>query len=164
MLKLGRLHDALINLVGGEIGAEILDLETGKDVGIGDGFQKGQTERQHIQGDEKCVKARYVGGGDADEGTDRIELKTNNDARTIGVAADVEGGRYGHGPIATIESHLDPAALRIVDDKNVVKRRNKRIRDVIGKAPEGEQNRDKHEGKQEFPWNCWSGGSIRHGT
>ena len=134
-----------------------------EDVRIRRGFEEGQAESQDVERDQKQIKARHVRRRNADHGTGGIEGQADNDAGPVGKPADKQGGGDGHCAVAAVEGHLHPAALRVVDDKDILERRHERVRDIVGESPQGEETRDQNEGKEELARDDGMSGIQGHG-
>ena len=117
----------------------------GEDVGVGGGLKEGESECGDIKGGEEKVKARHGRRRHTNHRADGVERQAKEDAGLVGKATDEQGGGYRHGTITTVESHLHPTALGVVDNEDILEGGNEWIGDVVGKAPQSEEGCDQYE-------------------
>ena len=84
-----------------------------EDVGVGGGFEEGETEGENVEGEGEPDELHGEGGGDEEQGTGGVEGKAKQNTGFIGVFLNEEGGGNCHGGVASVESELDGAALRV---------------------------------------------------
>ena len=115
---------------------------------VGRGFKESQTKGKDVQGETEEGKILVQGSRNEEESTHGIEPQADEDAHLITIAADEESRRNGHRGITTIEGELHKSSLEITDLECRLESRHHGIRDVVGKAPEGEQRGDEDKGQK----------------
>ena len=100
-------------------------------------LEKSQSKGQDVESEEKEIETGHGSGRHTNQSTRSVECEPQENARLVRESADKESSRNRHSPVAAIEGHLHPAALRIVYIKGVIlnfvggQRHERKLRQIV---------------------------------
>ena len=113
-----------------------------RDVGIGRGFEKGQSTTNDEEGKEKEGERHNRGSRDEEQCSKAIEEESCEHSGTIAPTTNHSPRRKSHQEITAIDHHLDEGRLGFGEVQLVLKKLVEHIEDAMGKSPKEEERGD----------------------
>ena len=104
---------------------------------VGTRFQETQSASQDEISHQERIIIPDACCGDEHQRSDGIQSQSHQDTRLIAEALNEQCSRQCHTEIASVESHLHQRPFRHTHAENLRETLHHRVRDIIGKAPQG---------------------------
>ena len=141
--------DAVAGLGEIDAGGGIFLWPQHRGVGIGDGFQEGETSGNDADAKQKCPERSDVRRRDEPESADCNHQETGNDAAFVTQLGRQPSRRERHQEIAQIVRELHPGGLGQVQVQYFLKVLVHHVNHPVAESPKGKQQDEEEEGEED---------------